>query len=88
MEEKSEGKPKMMKSTLLLSHHLRVTAMVALITICSVSLLGYGGWRLDDWFSTSPLFLIIGLIISFPLSQFAIYRWIKNHHIPFLKKQD
>ena len=40
--------------------------------------LGFGGAYLDKKFSTSPLFLLIGITVSLILSGMGIYRKIKE----------
>lgn len=76
----------MMKSILMFSNHAKVTATVALITVSSIAILGFSGWKLDFWLGTKPAFLIVGIILSFPIAQIVIYRWIKKNYIPNLKK--
>lgn len=75
------------KSTLMFSEHARVSAMVAVITILSIGLIAGGGYLLDQQFDTGPLFLIIGMVASFPLSQLIIFRWVKKNYVPRLQKK-
>lgn len=79
-------KEEMIESTLMFSKHYHVSMMVALMTIGSVALLGYLGYRLDLLLGTKNAFMVLGLIFSFPLSQFALYKWIKEKYIPSIKK--
>ena len=82
----NEQKVGMMKSSLMFSQHWRISLMVALISISSIAVFAYIGSRLDVVFGTHPAFLIVGVIISFPISQFVVYRWIKEKYIPQMKK--
>lgn len=75
-----------MKSSLLLSQHWRVSLAVALISISSIALFAFLGYNLDLVLDTSPAFVVVGLIISFPFSQFAVYKWIKGKYMPRMKK--
>ena len=85
-DTKGSSSKEMMKSTLLFSQHWRISLMVALISVGSIALLAYLGSRLDLYLGTYPAFLIFGLIVSFPLSQLVIYKWIKKSYIPRVKK--
>lgn len=88
LEKKPEKKEEMMKSTLMFSNHAKVTATVALITVSSIVLFSFGGWKLDQWLGIAPILFILGIIFSFPIAQIVIYQWIKKHHIPNLKKKN
>jgi len=59
---------------LIFSKHLQITLRVAAITLGSIGIFTVGGYALDMQIGTKPLFLIIGLLISFPLSQYLIYK--------------
>lgn len=83
---KKEKREEMIESTLMFSRHYYVSMMVGLITISSVAILGYLGYRLDLYLGTKNAFLVLGLIFSFPFSQFALYKWIKEKYIPSVKK--
>ncbi|MBP9828062.1 hypothetical protein KBC55_02800 [Patescibacteria group bacterium] len=56
---------------------LKHRAVVFGITVLGVGLLGGIGYILDWQFETRPLFLIIGVILSFPLVQLAIVRQLR-----------
>ena len=51
---------------------------VGLITLTSVALFGGSGYLIDTWIGTKPFGLIIGMVISFPITQIAIYKKIKR----------
>lgn len=76
----------MIKSTLMFSQHWRISLMVAFISIFSIGLFAYLGYQADLFFDTYPAFLVVGVILSFPVSQFATYKWIKEKYIPRMKK--
>lgn len=42
-----------------------------------IALLGFGGAMLDKKLSTTPLFILIGIIISLTISSIAVYRKVK-----------
>lgn len=63
---------------LMFSKHLQITLRVAAITLGSIGIFTGGGYLLDMKFATKPLFLILGLVISFPLSQFLIYKSMRE----------
>lgn len=75
----------MIESTLMFRKHYHVSMMVALITISSVVLFGYLGHQIDLFLGTKNAFLVIGLVFSFPFSQFALYKWVKEKYIPSVK---
>lgn len=84
-QEKSEEASKKSSShssTLMFSQHFRVSLMVAAISVSMIGLFAGGGYLLDQQFQTKPLFLLAGVILSFPLSQFAVYRWVKKSYVP------
>jgi|CXWL01.1.fsa_nt_gi F0F1-type ATP synthase assembly protein I len=78
----------MITSTLMFGKHYQVSLMVALSTLGTVGALGYLGYTLDAFLVTNNTFLVIGILISFPLSQFILYKWIKERYIPRVKAID
>ena len=85
MEQSPKKPDDLIKSTLLLSQHYRVSAMVISASVFSIALLAYLGYRLDLYFATYPFLLIVGVLVSFPLSQVLIIKWIKEKYIPSRK---
>lgn len=83
---KKEKREDMIESTLMFRKHYHVSLMVAMITMGSVALFGYLGYRLDLFLGTKNAFLVLGLLFSFPFSQFALYKWVKEKYIPSVKK--
>ncbi|MEK9132248.1 MAG: AtpZ/AtpI family protein [Patescibacteria group bacterium] len=42
-----------------------------------IAALGFGGAMLDKKLSTTPLFILIGIIISLTISSISVYRKVK-----------
>jgi len=63
-----------------LAEHFQITWRVATITLLSIVIFGGGGWMLDKWIGTFPLFMIIGMVISYPVAQILIYIVFKRRH--------
>lgn len=65
----------------------KVFGQSAFITLSSIFLLGGLGWLIDSWIpGEKHTFLIVFIIISYPLTQFALYKKMKNFKIN--KKED
>ena len=75
--KKSDNKPPMGVG---LSEHFQITWRVALITLTSILVFGGGGWMIDKWLGKFPLFMIIGMVISYPVAQVLIYIVFKRRH--------
>ncbi|CAN5602859.1 hypothetical protein BH24ACT22_BH24ACT22_10960 [soil metagenome] len=43
-----------------------------------IAALTLGGYLLDNWLGTLPLFLLLGLAIGFAAALYYVYRQIKN----------
>lgn len=53
--------------------------MEATVTILvTVALFAFIGKKVDDYLGSSPWAFIVGIVISFPLSQYLIYRQLKK----------
>jgi F0F1-type ATP synthase assembly protein I len=63
-----------------LADHFQITWRVASITLLSIAVFGGGGWMLDNWIGKFPLFMIIGMVISYPIAQILIYIVFKRRH--------
>ncbi|MFZ2682326.1 MAG: hypothetical protein WAZ14_04515 [Patescibacteria group bacterium] len=59
--------------TTILKHRLQIFG----ITLLGVAVFGGGGWLLDAALQTTPAFLIVGLVVSFPVVQTALYRFFR-----------
>lgn len=83
-EEKSSKKePKRQNADhpllgLIFNKHYLITCRLFSVIIATVAILGGGGYLLDNQLQTKPLFLIIGLIIAFPVSLIIIVKTTKN----------
>lgn len=51
---------------------------VSLITLVNTLMFTFIGILLDNYFQTKPFILITLLLLSFPLTQYILYRYIKN----------
>lgn len=69
-------------SNLIFSGHYRVSIMVALISIGFIVLFGFIGFQLDILLGSKPILMLLGLVISFPVSQIVLYKWIVTKYIP------
>jgi F0F1-type ATP synthase assembly protein I len=57
-----------------ISFFLKITSITVLTTI----IFAFLGYFLDNVFNSKPLYLIISLVISFPVLQFILYRFVKK----------
>ncbi|MBD3270678.1 hypothetical protein GF376_04075 [Candidatus Peregrinibacteria bacterium] len=74
--EKSEYSKKM--EHLMFNKHYLITFRVIAITIVSIAIFAGIGYLLDQIFQTYPLFLIIGVVSAYPLSQIFTYKVFKK----------
>ena len=92
VDKKPSSTDEKIKSTLMFSEHIRVTTMVVMINVCSIALLGGGGYLLDQSLETQPALAIAGFLLSFPVAQYIIYRWVNKSYVPSIveksKSQD
>lgn len=65
------------------SSRLAAFFQVTAYTVSTMFVLGGGGYLLDQQLGTYPALFMIGLIVSFPLIQFLLYKKFKQ----FAKKQ-
>lgn len=80
-------KEKGIPSHLVLTDHFKVTIVVVLISLSSLAIFGYGGYKLDQYFGTGYIFMVLLLLISFPSAQFVTYRWITRTYLDSIKKK-
>lgn len=82
MEKKETKTSKIVTEEEALDNYFKIKNSVTLYTFQStvgfIGGMGLGGYGLDYLLQTKPLFLIISLIISFPLNIWNIYRKIKQ----------
>ncbi|MDP3985195.1 MAG: hypothetical protein Q8P82_00365 [bacterium] len=55
-------------------------ALIAGINLLGIFLFGGFGFLIDRFSHTDPLFLVLGILLSFPLSQIPIVRLLKARH--------
>jgi len=83
--KKPEDKPDhALDSTLMFSEHFRVTITVVASSLLCIGLFGGGGYLIDQSLGTYPGFMIAGVLVSFPFSQYLIYRWVHKNYTPSL----
>ena len=58
---------------------LAVFGYASFIMAGSFVLLGGGGYLLDQLFNTGSIFLIIGVLLAFPVGQVWLYKKVKGH---------
>ena len=52
-----------------------ITQIGVTVSVITVSFIGFGYYA-DGYFNTLPIFVIIGAVLSFVLSMFAVYRLV------------
>lgn len=57
---------------------LKTIGITAMYTLVSIALFGGVGTYLDYIFNIKPVGMVIGLIISFPITQYFLYKKVKN----------
>lgn len=81
-KEEKKSKSKQEYPLLNFNHLQRFSIVIITTLVIVIGLVALGHW-LDQKFETKPWLLIISLIISFPLSQLAVYKQMKR----FTKKE-
>ncbi len=71
-EEQPDNQLEMARASLELA--FKVIAQIGLLTLVVVVVAIFGGLWLDRAFSTKPLFTVILIVGSFPVSLYIIYR--------------
>ena len=51
---------------------------IIVYSLAGIALFGAIGYGLDLWLGTDPILLIVLIIISFPFTQFALYKRIQK----------
>jgi len=57
---------------------MRVFGMAASYTVGNVIVFGGLGYLLDQYLDKSPIFMIAGVVISYPLTQYLLYKRVKK----------
>jgi len=80
LSDKTEGEKSIKKKDFPLlnfNHIKRFSIVISITLIIVLGLVALGYW-LDKKFDTKPWFLLIGLIISFPIAQITVYKKMKQ----------
>ena len=72
MKKENEEKEEKFKIAYAISLITQIGITVSVITVSFIGL----GYYADRYFNTLPIFVIIGAILSFVLSMFAVYRLV------------
>ena len=83
MEKENNEKKEKFQIAYAVSLITQIGVTVSVITVSSIGL----GYYADGYFNTLPIFVLIGAVLSFVLSMFAVYRLV----LPVmdkLKKED
>ena len=57
---------------------LKFFFQVSLITLSITISMAFLGFLLDSYLKTKPLFLILFLVVSFPITQYLLYKYVKK----------
>lgn len=61
--------------------HLSISGLTILITLSTILVFTGGGYYLDSILETNPYLTILGLLLSYPVAQVLIAKFIKKHII-------
>ena len=78
MKKENKEKEEKFKIAYAISLITQIGVTVSVITILFIGL----GYYIDNYFNTLPIFVIIGAILSFLLSMFAVYYLV----LPFIDR--
>jgi len=53
---------------------IKMTLSIFIITVVTIAVFGAGGYLIDLYFDTKPIFLFALVIISFPVTQLLLYK--------------
>lgn len=82
IENKNTKKPLDVFIQMKKDNRWKVFGQVAFVTLSSLFIFGGIGWLLDTWVrGHGHAFLITFLILSYPVTQFALYRKMKNFNL-------
>lgn len=81
--KKTEGKTTI---DILASSRINVFLQSAFITLIAIGIFGGGGYALDKYLDTFPVLFIIGLAVSYPLTQIYLFRKLKSYAKDKLKE--
>jgi len=70
------------------SSRIAVFAQASIMMLIGMGLFAGAGYLLDNSLGTFPGFFIGGLVLAFPLTQFAIYKKVKSFSQDKVNNQD
>jgi len=62
----------------MLRKRVQMTISIVVITMGGISLFGGAGYLLDQYLGTKPIIMFALIIISFPLTQLALYKRVRQ----------
>lgn len=62
----------------MMTKRIQMTISIVVITMGGIALFGGAGYLLDQYLGTEPIFLFVFIIVSFPLTQLALYKRVKQ----------
>ncbi len=62
----------------MMTKRIQMTISIVVITMGGIALFGGVGYLLDQYLGTEPIFLFVFIIVSFPLTQLALYKRVKQ----------
>ncbi len=62
----------------MLKKRVQMTISIVVITIGGIALFGGTGYLLDQYLGTEPILLFVLIIVSFPLTQLALYKRVRQ----------
>lgn len=51
---------------------------IIIYSLVSIALFGTIGYLLDKWLNTNPILLIVSIVLSFPFTQFILYKKVQK----------
>ena len=62
----------------MLTKRVQMTISIVVITLGGITLFGGMGYLLDQYFGTKPILMFALIILSFPITQLALYKRVKQ----------
>lgn len=78
MKTNDDQEEKKTDINILLTNRLIIFLHIAFYTVTTLAVLGGGGYLLDQYIKTFPIFFISGLVISYPLVQIVLFKKLKK----------
>jgi len=57
---------------------IKMTVSIVVITLITLGVFGGVGYLLDHYLDTKPILLLVFIVISFPVTQFFLYKRAQN----------